>query len=111
MSFYEMSIFVSESRDSGTVPGLTVILVPRCRDLCPAGFYYRDCPGDFCPGTDCPAALSPGPGPNPGDSRDRDRDPVKSRDNRPSLVLTTGKEQFVPRLQLAKRHLIGPRTS
>ena len=30
---------------------------------------------EFCPGHDCPVALSPGPRPDSGDSRDRDRDP------------------------------------
>ena len=38
---------------------------------------------NFCPGPDCPVALSPGP--NPGDLRARDRHPDKTRDNRPSL--------------------------
>ena len=28
---------------------------------CPAGFLSRDCPPEFCPGLDYPAALSPGP--------------------------------------------------
>ena len=28
---------------------------------CLAGFLSRDCPAEFCPGLDYPAALSPGP--------------------------------------------------
>ena len=77
-----------ESRDSGTVPGLSGILVPNAGIRCPAGFQLRDCPADFCPGPDCSVKLSPGPGPNPGDLRDRDRDPVETRVNRPSLDQT-----------------------
>ena len=34
----------------------------------------RDSPANFCPGPDCPVALSLGPGPDSGDLQDRDRD-------------------------------------
>ena len=38
-----------------------------------SGLAYRNCPADFCPGADCPVALSPGP--KPRDLQKRDRDP------------------------------------
>ena len=41
---------------------------------------------ELFPGPDCPVAFSPGPAANPGDLRDRDH--AKSRDHRPSLILT-----------------------
>ena len=45
----------------------------------------RDSPMNFCPGPDCPVAMSLGPGPDHEDLRDGI--PTLSRDNRPSLPI------------------------
>ena len=56
---------------------------------CPAGFKYRDCPADFCPGLDYPVALSPGPVPNPGDLRDQHADIVPGQPFIPGFEYNT----------------------
>ena len=88
-------IFHIDSRDSGTVPGLTVILVPRCRDLLSRGILVTGLSRRFL----SRSRLSRG-----FESRSRSWGfvgrpglPTLSWDNRPSLD-KTGLEIFAPGL-------------